>query len=104
MVSRIAEQVAPALDIPADTAWTLVAYQLNYAMGLYPIISRAHAEGNAAREAFLGAYLPLVYVHSRALASANDLLRDTPLMRSLPRRLAKTPRSANLSRTCTCPC
>lgn len=44
MVSRIARRVQTCLALSDEDAWDLVAHQLNYAMGLYPITRRVHGE------------------------------------------------------------
>ena len=47
MVSRIARRVQTCLALSDEDAWDLVAHQLNYAMGLYPITRRVHGEAGA---------------------------------------------------------
>lgn len=44
MVSRIAQCVQVCLGLSDMDAWSLVAHQINYAMGLYPIVRRIHGE------------------------------------------------------------
>lgn len=55
MVGQIAGRVSSCLPLQEKDAWNLVAHQLNYAMGLYPITQRIH--GQQASDAFEQRYL-----------------------------------------------
>ena len=55
MVGCIAQRVQTCLGLSEDDAWDLVAHQLNYAMGLYPITLRMHGKGGA-QDAFAQRY------------------------------------------------
>ena len=62
MVSRIAARVQACLALSDKAAWDLVAHQLNYAMGLYPIARRTH-DSQSVEQAFAqsyGAFLSLL--------------------------------------------
>jgi len=50
MVGKFAVRVSGCLSLNDKDAWTLVAHQINYAMGLYPIALRMH--GDTAVEPF----------------------------------------------------
>ena len=55
MVSRLANRAATCLALADDKAWSLVAHQLNYAMGLFPIVLRMF-HGDKASQAFAQTY------------------------------------------------